>query len=110
MIDRARWNDRAVVFDEFNQLVGDEIMAAFGESARKGGRLLLVHGMRYADTNEPVFASLAEVEALPFRHFERLNYLSARVAHLNGMSANDPDRPPPDAKPNGHAEPPGPSH
>lgn len=110
MIDRARWNDRAVTFAEFSVGEGDAILDAFAESGRKGSRLMLVHSLRYADTGEPVFSSVADVEAVPFRHTERLTYLSARCSHLNGFGP-DPDVELPGAQPNGHdtAPPPGPS-
>jgi hypothetical protein len=93
MIDRARWDDRAVTFVDMTQLEGDAVLDAYAESARTGTRMLLVYGLRYTDTGERVFASVAEIEALPFRHLDRLTYLAARCARQNGMRAADPDAP-----------------
>jgi hypothetical protein len=103
MIDRARWDDRPVVFVDLTQLEGDDVIDAYQESARKGSRMLLVLGLRYADTKEPVFASVAEIEALPMRHTDRLLYLAARCALHNGMRVADPDAPADEGKANGHA-------
>lgn len=99
MTDRASWQGRAVTFADFSVGEGDTIIDAFAQSSRHGSRVLLVHALRYADTGEPVFASVAEIEAQPFRHFEQLTYLSARCSFANGFG-NDPDAPPPAE--NGH--------
>jgi hypothetical protein len=103
MTDRASWNDRPVSFVEFGMLAGDEVIDAYAKSARHGGRMIVLHSMRYTDTGTPVFASIGELEALPFRHFERITYLAARGAFVNGFGT-DPDAvPDPAVQPNGHA-------
>jgi hypothetical protein len=104
MIDRATWNERPVTFAEFSLVTGDQVIDAYAVSSRYGGRVLLLHTLRYADTGEPVFASVAEIEAVPFRQLERITYLTARGAFVNGFG-DDPDAPPkPGAvQPNGHA-------
>jgi hypothetical protein len=107
----ATWNDRPVKFVEFSLAAGDQVVEAYAQSSRHGGRMVALHGLRYADTDEPVFKSIEEIEALPFRHFQRITYLAARAAFVNGFGS-DPDA---DAElsaaaqPNGHAAP-GPSH
>ena len=86
----ATWNDRPVRFVEFSLLAGDQVVEAYAHSSRHGGRMLILHSARYADTDEPVFTSIEEIEALPFRHFQRITYLAARAAFVNGF-AGDPD-------------------
>jgi hypothetical protein len=102
MSDRDSWNGRAVMFAEFNVGVGDAVIDAFALGVRKGSRMLLVAALRYADTGEPVFDSIADVEAQPFRLNDRLTYLASRCAFLNGMGS-DPDAVPPE-RANGSAE------
>ena len=90
MMDRESWNGRRVTFAEFNLIEGDAIIDAFTVSRFQGSRQLLLRALRYADTGEPVFASLAEIEQLPFKHNERLSYLAGRCAFANGLG-RDPD-------------------
>jgi hypothetical protein len=107
--DRKQWNDRPVIFGEFNIKQGRAARQAFREDGEAGLYVCLVLSLRYADDNELVFQSVDEVEAQPMRLQQRIIYLAGEAARLNGMLGDDPDEPP--AQANGHAaEPPGPSH
>lgn len=102
--DRNQWNGRAVTFAEFNIKEGRAVRAAFREDGESGSYACLVRSLRYADTNEPVFASVDEIESQPFRLQARVLYLAGEAAKANGMLDNDGA---PQA--NGHAEAAGPS-
>ena len=106
--DRNQWNGRPVRFAEFNIREGRAVREAFRVDGETGSYTCLVQSMRYADTDEPVFASVDEVESQPFRFQQRIIYLASEAAKINGML--DADDVGPDAQANGHAEPAGPPH
>jgi hypothetical protein len=51
--------------------------------------------LRYADTDEPVFSSVDEVLAQPFRLQQRLMRLAAECVTVNGMEGETDESPPP---------------
>ena len=105
---RDIWNDRPVTFVDFTIREGKVMTEAFARDGEEGSFMLLVLSLRYAESNEPVFASIDEVYAQPFRMRERLGRLATKAAFAAGMTTIDPDAPP---KTNGHAvEQPNPSH
>jgi hypothetical protein len=93
---RDIWNDRPVTFAEFTIAEGKQMLKAYARDQEEGMHHLLVLSLRYADTGEPVFKSVAEIEALPFRHNFTLGRLASKAGFLNGMRS-DPDAPTPAA-------------
>jgi len=98
MSEKPQWNGRDVEFVEFDIEVGEAIMEAAQGSDRKAVFFLtLVHSARYVDDGKPVFASLAEVRAQPFRLIQRIQHLASlatdrnRVEKVDGIE--DPDVP-----------------
>jgi hypothetical protein len=83
--DRNQWNGRPVRFAEFNIREGRAVREAFRVDGETGSWSCLVQSLRYADTDEPVFASVDEIEAQPFRLQARLIYLAGEAAKVNGM-------------------------
>ena len=106
--DRNQWNGRAVRYAEFNIKEGRAVREAFRVDGEMGSWACLVRSLRYTDNDEPVFASIDEIEAQPFRLQARLIYLAGEAAKVNGML--DADDGSPETQANGHAEPPGPPH
>src|SRR4029077_11328691 len=106
--DRNQWSGRPVRFAEFNIKEGRAVRDAFRVDGETGSYVCLVKSARYVDTDEPVFASVDEIESQPFRMQARLLYLAGEAAKVNGM--RDADDGTPDAQANGHAEPAGPPH
>ena len=110
-MNRDSWNGRPVKFVEFSIREGRPLVEAFARDSEEGSFVLLVQALRYADDDSPVFASVDEVMDLPFRHRERLAYLSGKCAYANGLRERDPDADvAAGAQANGHAEGAGPSH
>jgi hypothetical protein len=103
-MNRNTWNDRAVTFAEFSIADGDAVIEAFGQSGQAGSFALLVASLRYSDDNTPVFGSVEAIRALPFRHRERLAYLSGHCAWVNGLGTDPDALVAEDAQTNGHAE------
>jgi len=107
-MNRDSWNGRPVKFVEFSIREGRPLVEAFQRDSEEGSFALLVQALRYTDDGAPVFTSVDEVMDQPFRHRERLAYLSGKCAFVNGLR---PDGDVADgAQPNGHAEGPHPSH
>lgn len=111
MMNRNEWNGRAVIFGEFDIKQGRAVLQAFREDGEAGLYAALVLSLRYADSKEPVFQNVDEVWQQPFRLQQRLVYLGGEAMAANGMpltkAETDAEGKP--IKPNGHAEPPGPS-
>lgn len=105
---RFEWMGREVVFHDFDILKGREVRAAFAEDGERGSYACLVASARYADSGEPVFLSIADVEAQPFRLQQRVLRLAGEAAKINGMLGVDDDD---DGEriTNGSGEPAGPS-
>jgi hypothetical protein len=104
-MNRDGWNGRPVKIVEFSIRDGRAVTEAFGRDNEEGAFALLVHALRYADDDTPVFTSTDEVYDQPFRLRERISYLAGKCAFVNGLRANDPDAEvADDAQPNGHAE------
>jgi hypothetical protein len=98
---RFTWNDRLVVFVDYNIKKGREVRKVFAADPELGMHACLVASMRYADTSEPVFQSVDEIDELPNRLQERVILLAAQAARVNAVIKDDePDDE--DAKPNGH--------
>jgi hypothetical protein len=110
MSARDIWNERPVVFAEFSIKDGKALNAAFDRDSEDGSFMLLVLSLRYADTREPVFGSIDEVLAQPFRLRPQLVRLSTKAAYVNGLQVNDPDSPPGPAKGHDAQEAAGPPH
>ena len=91
MSERDTWDGRPVKFVEFSIRDGKPVNAAFAESAEQGSYMLLVLSMQWADTGQPVFASIEEIEVLPFRRRTALVRLSNKAAITNGMGLDDDD-------------------
>jgi len=98
MSDKPQWNGRDVEFIEFDIEAGEQIMAAAQSEDRKAAfYLTLVLSARYVDDGTPVFASLADLRAQPFRLIQRVQYLAGlatqrnRVQEVDGIE--DPDVP-----------------
>ena len=85
MSERDVWDGRPVTFAEFSIREGKTVNEAFAEGGERGSYALLVLSMRWADSDQPVFASIEEIEALPFRLRGTLVRLSAKAATVNGM-------------------------
>jgi hypothetical protein len=82
---------------------GEPIIDAFAHGDGKAARyILVVATMRWADTDEPVFATVDELYAQPLRTWLVLQRLAAKAAYVNGLQDTDPDEPPPAATANGH--------
>src|SRR5262245_47589735 len=100
MTARDVWNDRPVTFVEFSIRDGRPVDEAFAVDAEQGSFQLLVLSMRYTETSQPVFATVDEIFALPFRHRATLARLAAKAGFVNGLRLTDPDAPTPPS--NGH--------
>jgi uncharacterized ferredoxin-like protein len=105
--DRNQWDGRPVRFAEFTIKEGRAVRDAFRVDGETGSYVCLVKSARYVDTDEPVFASVDEIESQPFRLQQRVLYLASEAAKANGMLDADEGGAP--AQANGHAEPAGPS-
>lgn len=102
------WDGREVVFVDFSIREGRAVRAAFATDGEKGSYACLVASARYHDSGLPVFGSVDEIEALPFRLQQRVLRLAAVAAKTNGMIDDDDAA---DARvTNGSGEPPGPNH
>lgn len=89
MSDKPQWKDRDVEFIEFDIEAGEAVMAAAsGDDSRAAMYLTLVHSARYADDHTPVFASLADVRAQPFRLIQRVQRLAALATERNRIEAD----------------------
>jgi hypothetical protein len=73
-----------VTYAEFNVGAGKRIHRAYQADPEDGQLMALVVSLRYADTSEPVFKTLEEVLALPYRFRERLSYLASQCMKANG--------------------------
>jgi hypothetical protein len=102
------WNGRPVVFADFDLRQGRAVRKAFAEDGETGSYLCLVSSLRYAETGEPVFASVDEVWQLPFKMQQRVLRLAGQAARVNGMLDTDDDGE--RVATNGSGEPVGPSH
>lgn len=91
MSERDIWDGRPVTFAEFSIREGKAVNAAFADGGEQGSYALLVLSMRWADTDQPVFAGIEEIEALPFRLRGALVRLSAKAARINGMGVDADD-------------------
>ena len=85
------WNNRAVVFTEFSIKQGREVRAAFAAGdPERGSYLTLLYSARYADDAQtPVFRSIDEIEALPFRLTQKILRLSSAAAEANKVEEAD---------------------
>jgi hypothetical protein len=102
-----RWDDREVTFADFTIKEGRAVRAAFARGdSEAGSYICLIASARYADTGEPVFRSVEEIEALPFRLTQRVMRLASEAAKVNGM-LDDEDG---ERVANGSGEAAGPSH
>lgn len=102
-----QWDGRDVVFADFSIREGREVRAAFAKDGERGSYECLMRSARYADTGEPVFASVDEIEALPFRLQQRVLRLASEAAKRNGMVEDEDDG---ERISNGSGEHAGPSH
>lgn len=97
-MSREQWDGRDVEFREFDIEKGEEIMAAASGTDRAAAMYLtLIHSMRYADDGTPVFTSLAEVRAQPFRLVQRIQRLAALATAANKIEGMEDDTSPLDA-------------
>jgi hypothetical protein len=99
MMNRKEWNGRAVTFGDFDIKQGRAVREAFREDGEAGSYVALAYSMRYADTSEPVFQTVDDVWALPFRLQQRLIYLAGEALAANGMLPEPAEG---EGKPNGH--------
>lgn len=89
MSDTPQWNGRDVEFVEFDIEAGEQLMeVAKGPDKAAAMYLTLVLAMRYADDGKPVFNSVAEVRAQPFRLIERIQRLAALATEANKVEAD----------------------
>ena len=86
-----RWNDREVKFVEFDIRTGREFRQAFAKDRELGYWTMLKLSARYADDDQPLFASVDEIETLPFRLQQRIDRLAAAAWDLNGPPSEDRD-------------------
>jgi hypothetical protein len=89
-----RWNDRDVVFHEYDIVAGREIRRAFESDRETGAFLILQKSAHYADSGELVFQSVAEIEKLPNRVYGRLMRLATAAIEQVGQFEPDDDDPP----------------
>lgn len=84
------WDGRAIRFDDFDIATGEAVIdaAAAGERHR-ALYLTLVASARYADDGRPVFASVEELRALPFRLLQRVQRLAGLAAEHNKIGGDD---------------------
>jgi hypothetical protein len=85
------WNGRAVTLVEFSIREGRDVRAAYQKDGETGMWSVLVKSARYADDDTPLFASVDEVEAQPFRLHQRLMRIAARALDLNGFMIEGQD-------------------
>jgi hypothetical protein len=105
MMNRESWNGRPVKYVEFSIRTGRGVTEAFRRDGEEGAFALLVQSLRYADDDQPVFASVEEVMDQPFRLRERIADLASKCAVVNGLRQDDPGAEvSTDAQLNGHAE------
>jgi hypothetical protein len=83
------WDGREVTFTEWGVADDREVRRAFEADREVGVLVLLSKAMRYVDTGELVFKSLAEIEALPKRHVPRLNRLVSLAVDAVGKYDDD---------------------
>ena len=103
MSARDVWEGRPVSFATLSVREGEPIIDTIAAGQPRAGRYaLLVATMRWADTNDPVFASVDEIYAQPLRLWLVLQRLAAKAAYENGLQDADPDDVPPPSAGNGH--------
>lgn len=79
-----QWNDRDVKFREISIGEGEAVLDAYSKGdTRHGLYLLILESARYADDGAPVFASLDEITAQPFRLQQRLIVMGQRASEAN---------------------------
>jgi hypothetical protein len=86
------WNGREVIFTEFNIAAGREMRKAFAEDTERGTYVALIKSARYADDGSPVFQSIEEIEAQPFRLQQRIMLMAVEASKVNSPE-EDPDVP-----------------
>lgn len=90
MSDTPQWNGRDVEFIEFDIEAGEAVMeAASSQDSKAAMYLTLVHSARYVDDGAPVFSSVAEVRAQPFRLIQRIQRMAALATTRNRIEADD---------------------
>jgi DNA-binding NtrC family response regulator len=83
MTSRLQWEGRDVTFIEINMAAGREVLAAAAIDGERGFFMGLVKACRYADTGDPVFKSVDEIDAMPFRLRARLMRLATEAHEAN---------------------------
>jgi hypothetical protein len=92
MSTQPEWDGRAVKFVDFDIATGEALLAAAtsGDTMR-AMYLALIASARYADDDKPVFASVDEVRALPFRLLNRIRRLASLATEQNQLGKTDED-------------------
>lgn len=79
------WNGRAIKLVEFSIRDGRDVRTAYAQDGELGMWTVLMKSARYADDDAPVFVSVDDVEAQPFRLQQRLMRLAAVALDVNGF-------------------------
>jgi hypothetical protein len=86
-MSKVEWEGREVEAIDFDIATGEGIIDAAMRGEQKTAMYLTaIAGTRYVDDGKPVFASLEELRALPFRLLQRVRQLSALAAGKNGLT------------------------
>jgi hypothetical protein len=89
------WEGREVTFAEWGVADDREVRRAFADDREVGTMVLLSKAMRYTDTGELVFKSVADIDALPKRHVPRLTRLASLAIEAVGKYDDDGGASPP---------------
>src|SRR5689334_18233508 len=84
LLNLATWEGREVKFVEYGIADDREVRRAFEVDREVGAFTLLSKAMRYADTGELVFRSMAEIDALPKRNYTSLMKLATAAIDAVG--------------------------
>jgi hypothetical protein len=83
------WEGRDVTFAEWSVADDREVRKAFEVDRDVGAFMLLSKALCYADTNERVFSSAAEIEMLPKRLVPKLQRLASLAIDAVGKYDDD---------------------
>lgn len=106
-MSKPQWDGRDVEFVEYDIAVGEAVVAAataaadlpHGDPAKNRAMYIaLVASIRYADDGAPVFASVDEARAQPFRLIQRLQRLGMMAVDRNKIEEVEDDSPLDDAR------------
>lgn len=87
-----QWDGRDVKFVDFDIATGEAVIAkAMAGEHTHAMYLTVVASARFVDDDTPVFASVEDLRALPFRLLVRVRMLASLAADQNGLGAKPDD-------------------